>query len=62
MNKIEQEPSGAQLQRGNQMLGSSVKRTIVAISAALTLSAVTIGATISPAQAGTIHVPGAARG
>jgi hypothetical protein len=44
------------------MSGFSVKRTIVAISAALTLSAVTVGATIAPAYAGTVHVSGAARG
>ena len=41
---------------------SSVKRTVVAFSAALTLSAVTIGATVSPAQAGAIQVSGIARG
>lgn len=44
------------------MFGSSVKRTIIAISAALTVSAVTIGATVSPAQAGTIQASGIARG
>ena len=44
------------------MFASSTKRTIIAISAALTLSAATIGATISPAQAGTIHIASAARG
>jgi C4-dicarboxylate transporter len=44
------------------MSASSLKRTIIAISAALTLSAATIGATISPAQAGTIEVAGVARG
>ena len=35
------------------MSGSSLKRTMIAISAALTVSAVTVGATVSPAQAGT---------
>ena len=44
------------------MSGSSVKRTIIAISAALMVSAATIGATISPAQAGTVQFAGAARG
>jgi len=44
------------------MSGFSVKRTIVAISAALTLSAVTVGATIAPAHAGTAQLSGAARG
>jgi hypothetical protein len=44
------------------MSGSSVKRTLVAISAALTLSVVTIGATVSPAQAGAIQLSSVARG
>lgn len=35
------------------MFGSSLKRTIIAISAALTVSALTVGVTVSPAQAGT---------
>jgi len=38
------------------MFGSSVKRTLIAISAALTMSALTVGATLGPAQAGTLHV------
>ena len=45
-----------------KMSGSSLKRTIIAISAALAVSAATIGAAVSPAQAGTIHVTGVARG
>jgi len=44
------------------MLGSSAKRTIVAIAAAITMSAVTVGATVSPAQAGALHASGVARG
>ena len=44
------------------MSGLSVKRTIIAICAALTVSAVSIGATVSPAQAGMIRVSGVARG
>lgn len=44
------------------MFASSVKRNVVAIFAALTLSAVTVGATVSPAQAGTIQVSDAAHG
>jgi hypothetical protein len=44
------------------MSASSLKRTIIAISAALAVSATTIGATISPAQAGTIHFAELARG
>lgn len=44
------------------MSGSSLKRTIIALSAALTMSAVTVGATVSPAQAGSIQVAGVARG
>jgi C4-dicarboxylate transporter len=44
------------------MSGSSVKRTIIAISAALAVSAATVGATISPVQASTIQVSGAAHG
>jgi hypothetical protein len=44
------------------MLGSSVKRTIIAISAALTMSALTVGATVGPAQAGTLHVAGYSHG
>jgi hypothetical protein len=44
------------------MSESSLKRTIIAVSAALMLSAVTVGATIGPAQAGRIQVSEAARG
>jgi hypothetical protein len=43
------------------MSRSSVKRTIIAISAALALSAVTVGATVSPAQTGMIQISQAAR-
>ncbi|HVU30733.1 MAG TPA: hypothetical protein VHE36_10065 [Sphingomicrobium sp.] len=34
---------------------SSIKSTIIAISAALAMSAVTVGATVGPAQASTIQ-------
>jgi len=44
------------------MFGSSVKRTLVAISAALTVSALTVGATVSPAQAGTPQTAGLTHG
>jgi hypothetical protein len=44
------------------MFGSSVKRTIIAISAALTLSALTVGATVSPAQAGALQIAQVAHG
>jgi len=44
------------------MAGSSVKRTIIAISAAIMMSAVTVGATVGPAQAGIIQISGVARG
>jgi len=44
------------------MFGSSVKRTMFAISAALTLSALTVGAAVGPAQAGTLQAAGAIRG
>jgi hypothetical protein len=44
------------------MSGSSIKRTIVAICAALTMSALTVGATVSPAQADTLVVSSAAHG
>lgn len=44
------------------MSGSSLKRTVIAISAALTMSAVTVGATVSPAQAGVLQISGVARG
>ena len=44
------------------MSASSAKRTAIAISAALTLSAATLGATLSPAQAGTIQFASVARG
>jgi hypothetical protein len=37
------------------MLNSSVKRTIIAISAALTMSALTLGAALGPAQASTLQ-------
>jgi hypothetical protein len=43
-------------------MSGSVKRTLIAISAALTVSAVTVGATISPALAGTIQASEVARG
>lgn len=43
------------------MSGSSIKRAIIALSAALTMSAVTVGATVSPAQAGNIQVAEVAR-
>ena len=36
------------------MFGSSLKRTIIAISATLTLSALTVGPTVVPAQASTL--------
>jgi hypothetical protein len=44
------------------MLGFLLKRTVVAASAALAMSIVTVGATISPAQAGMIQAVGTARG
>ena len=44
------------------MSGLSIKRAIIAISAALTLSALTVGATVSPAQAGTVQFSEGARG
>jgi hypothetical protein len=44
------------------MSGSSFKRTIIALSVALTMSAATVGATVSPAQAGSIQLSGVARG
>jgi len=54
---------GGELPKGTMnMSGLSVKRTIIAICAALTVSAVSIGATVSPAQAGMIRVSGVARG
>jgi len=43
------------LKRDQEMFGSSAKRTLIAISAALTMSALTVGATVSPVQASTIH-------
>jgi hypothetical protein len=64
MNSIEQEPrEKADYKKGTwNMFGSSVKRTIIALSAALTMSALTVGATVSPAQAGTLQASGIARG
>jgi hypothetical protein len=44
------------------MSGFSLKHSLIAISAALTLSVVTVGAAVSPAQAGAIQVLGVARG
>lgn len=44
------------------MFGSSVNRTIIAISAALTMSALTLGATLSPAQASTLQTVTVAHG
>ena len=38
------------------MSGNSLKRTIIAITAALTASTVTVGLTVGPAQAGTLPV------
>ena len=64
MNRVEQEPRDADhKEKGTMnMFGSSVKRTLIAISAALTMSALTVGATIGPAQAGTLQAAEAARG
>ena len=45
-----------------KMSGLSIKRTIIAISAALTVSALTVGATVSPAQAGTVELSEGAHG
>lgn len=44
------------------MSASSVKRTIIALSAALTMSVLTVGATVSPVQAGTLQVSRGAHG
>jgi len=44
------------------MSASSVKRSIIAIFAAVAVSAGTIGATVSPAQASTIHAVELAHG
>jgi hypothetical protein len=44
------------------MPATSVKRTIIAISAALAASIVTVGATVSPALAGTMQVSQVAHG
>jgi hypothetical protein len=38
------------------MSASSVKRTTIAISAALTMSVLTVGVTVSPVQAGTVQL------
>ena len=46
--------------RENEMSKSSLKNAI-AISAALVMSAVTVGAAVGPAQAGTVHVAAAVR-
>ena len=63
MNSLGQEPREAVCKKGNRhMFVSSIKRTIIAISAALTMSAVAVGATISPAQAGMIQASEVARG
>lgn len=43
------------------MFGSSLKRTVIAISAALAMSSVTVGAAIGPVQAGVPHIATAAR-
>ena len=40
---------------------SNMKRTIIAITAALTATTVTVGLTIAPAQAGTIQSATSAR-
>jgi len=40
---------------------SNMKRTIIAITAALTATTVTVGATVVPAQAGTVQVAASAR-
>lgn len=40
---------------------SNMKRTIIAITAALTATTVTVGATVGPAQAGTTQVATSAR-
>jgi hypothetical protein len=40
---------------------SNMKRTIIAITAALSATTVTVGATVGPAQAGTTQVAASAR-
>lgn len=40
---------------------SNIKRTIIAVTAALTATTVTVGATVGPAQAGTLQVAALAR-
>ena len=40
---------------------SNIKRTIIAITAALTATTVTVGAAVGPAQAGTLQVAASAR-
>jgi hypothetical protein len=64
VNRVVQEPRAADRykKRDHEMFGSSVKRTIIAISAALTLSALTVGATVSPAQAGALQIAQVAHG
>ena len=40
---------------------SNIKRTVIAITAALTATTVTVGLTVGPAQAGTFQVATSAR-
>jgi len=58
MSRVERTPTG----ETKHMSRLAVKRTIITFSAALTLSAATVGATVSPAQAGVVQAHGGARG
>jgi flagellar biosynthesis protein FliQ len=63
VNSIEQDPQSADRQKGiENMSGSSIQRTMIAIVAALTVSALAVGVTVSPAQAGTIQISRVAHG
>ena len=60
MNSVGYDPQEKRtIKKGNKM--SNLKRTIIAITAALTATTVTVGATVGPAQAGTVQVATSAR-
>ena len=55
LNSIGHDPQEADEHKGKKTM-SNIKRTVVAITAALTATTLTVGLTVGPAQAGTVQV------
>jgi len=60
MNRTGHDPHEADDHKGTKKM-SNIRRTVIAITAALTATTVTVGLTIAPAQAGTIQSATSAR-